>query len=72
MQDPFRLRAMTSVDSHLISAEEHWEMFDNAARLRLNMSGEEFARRWDAGEYYDRDEPWVMFVASLRPNGRAH
>ncbi len=66
------METVTSVDSHLISAEEHLEMFDNAARLRLNMSGEEFARRWDAGEYYDRDEPWVMFVASLRPNGWPH
>ena len=62
---------MTSVEANLMSAEEHWEMFDNAARRHLDMSGSEFALRWDRGEYFDKDEPWVMYVAGLRPDGWA-
>ena len=55
-------------DPGLISAEEHLEIFNNIASEYLGISGKEFARRWDKGYYYDRDEPWVMYVASLRPH----
>lgn len=34
-----------------LSPEEGHEMFDAAARKIMGMSGEEFMRRWDAGEY---------------------
>jgi hypothetical protein len=33
------------------SFEEGRELFDRQARLRLGMSGEEFLRAWDAGEF---------------------
>ena len=63
---------MTGVSFELISAEEQWKIFDTTARRILNVSGAEFARRWDNGEYFDRDEPGVMQVAILRPNGSSH
>ena len=34
-----------------LSPEEGCEMFDAAARKIIGMSGEEFIRRWEAGEY---------------------
>lgn len=34
-----------------VSAEEGKAMFDEAARTIMGMSGDEFVRRWDAGEY---------------------
>ena len=47
---------MAGVIFELISAEEQWEIFDDAARRLLNIDGSEFARRWD-GAFLDRDEP---------------
>jgi hypothetical protein len=43
-------------EAALMTPEEAWEAFDSEARLWLNMSGEEFKRRWDAGEL-DVDGP---------------
>lgn len=34
-----------------VTPEEGLEMFDCEARHLMNMSGEEFLRRWDAGEF---------------------
>jgi hypothetical protein len=34
-----------------VSAEEGRQMFDEAARELVGMSGEEFIRRWEAGEF---------------------
>jgi hypothetical protein len=34
-----------------VTAEEGRELFDQRARNLLGISGEEFLRRWDAGEY---------------------
>jgi hypothetical protein len=34
-----------------LSPEEAWADFDNACRRRLGMSGEEFIRRLDAGDF---------------------
>jgi hypothetical protein len=39
--------------------------FDRQARLRLHMSGEEFLRKWDAGEFPDIENFDVSWVASL-------
>ncbi len=33
--------------------DEWWEFFDGQARDLMGMSGEEFLRRYDAGEYKD-------------------
>jgi len=35
----------------VLSAEEARRAFDYQARATLNMSGEEFVRRWEAGEF---------------------
>ncbi len=60
---------MTGVSFELISDEEQWEIFDDAALRILGVDGSEFARRWDCGEYLGSDEPGVIQVAILRPSG---
>jgi hypothetical protein len=48
--------------------EEGRAIFDQEARFRLGMSGEEFLRRWNAGEYADDpDRPDVMDLVMLLP-----
>ena len=45
----------TTVDAipgiDLVTPEEARALFDRRARQLLHISGEEFLRRWDAGEY---------------------
>lgn len=36
---------------HVVTREEGLAIFDRDARRALGISGEEFLRRWDAGEY---------------------
>lgn len=36
-----------------LSSEEAHELFDRMAQFNLDISGDEFLRRWDAGEYQD-------------------
>lgn len=49
-------------------------LFDRQAQRLLGISGEEFLRRWDAGEFRDEeDSPQgraAMFLAVLLPFGR--
>lgn len=46
-------------------------MLDAAARRHLRMSGDEFLRKWDAGEFADDpDRPEVLEVAMLIPFAR--
>jgi hypothetical protein len=51
--------------------EEAWTVFDGAARDHLGISGGEFLRRWDAGEYRDPDAEGVrnvvMYLGLVRP-----
>ncbi len=47
-------------------------MFDRQAERSLGISGEEFLRKWDAGEYGEPDDrsknpPGVMRLAMLVP-----
>jgi hypothetical protein len=42
--------AMLGID--LATPEEARALFDRRARYLLHISGEEFLRRWDAGEYH--------------------
>lgn len=50
-----------------LSEEESRRLFDEIARRYLGLSGEEFCRRWERGEYTDTDAlPEVMPVAILR------
>lgn len=54
-----------------LSDEEARADFDAQARRWLGISGDEFLRRWDAGEYRgvadDADHPHVMSIAMLIP-----
>lgn len=67
--------AMAVVDKRAIqelSEQEARELLDKQARRYLGMSGEEFIRAWDAGEFdADPDRPEVMRVAMLLPLGRS-
>jgi hypothetical protein len=51
------------------SPERGREILDNAARKYLDMSGDEFSRRWAAGEFEQDDRPEVTHVAMLLPFG---
>jgi hypothetical protein len=54
-----------------LSPEESHRLFDEAARYYLGISGEEFVRAWEAGEYDDNpDRPEVMNVVMLLPFAR--
>lgn len=55
-----------------LSREDGQQLLDRQARRYLNMSGAEFIRRWDAGEYGDPDDrarnrPAVMRLGMLLP-----
>lgn len=57
--------------AHEVTSEEGRQILDRAARRRLQISGEEFVRRWDAGEYVGKaDHPEVARVAMLLPFAR--
>lgn len=62
---------MSSVTFEKITAEEAWEVFDEASRRILGMNAGELVERWDAG---DRDSLGttreVMRVLILRPGAR--
>lgn len=49
-------------------------MFDRQARELVGMSGDEFIRRWEAGEFRDVADspgnPHILRLASLMPFGR--
>jgi hypothetical protein len=64
----------TQNQSTVLTPEESRELFDRKARARLGISGPEFIRRWDAGEYRNLPETpesrAIMFVAALLPFGR--
>ena len=49
-----------------LTREEGRELFEQEARERLHMSGDEFKRRWQAGEL-DPEDPNVRMVAMLLP-----
>lgn len=55
-----------------LSREEGRQLFDRQAHRYLGISGEEFLKKWDAGEYGDPDDrtknpPGVMQLAMLLP-----
>jgi hypothetical protein len=50
-----------------ITREEGLAMFERQARERLGMSGEEFLRKWDAGEIDDPDRNDVTMLVMLVP-----
>lgn len=50
-----------------LTREEGIAMFDRQARERLGMSGEEFLKRWEAGEIEDPDRNDVMMLVMMIP-----
>lgn len=58
----------------VFTREQRRAFFDAETRRLLGISGEEFVRRWDRGEYEtvadDPSHPEVMRLASLLPFGR--
>lgn len=50
--------------------EEGLQILDRAARRRLGISGLDFLKRWDAGEYDDSENPALSAVAVLIPFAR--
>lgn len=54
-----------------LSPEEGRALLDKQARRYLNLSGEEFIRKWEAGEFEaDADRPEIMRLVMLLPFGR--
>jgi hypothetical protein len=55
-----------------VSEQEGFTLLDAQAQARLGISGDEFLRRWDAGEYDgpENDRPEVVKVAMLIPLAR--
>jgi hypothetical protein len=64
----------TREQAQLLTLEERRTFFDEQARALVGMSGDEFLRRWDAGEFEacadDPEHPEVMHLALLIPFGR--
>ncbi len=52
----------------MLTDDEWWELFDKAAHRYLNMSGEEFVRKWNAGDFDGVDTTEVMQVYMLIPS----
>lgn len=57
-------------DVEEISLAEGRKMLDQAARLHLHMSADEFIEAWDEGRFTDPDSLRVQQVAALLPFGR--
>lgn len=61
-------------ESTVLPPPEARELFDRKARALLGISGSEFLRRWDAGQYRRLPETPenrnIMRVAALMPFGR--
>ncbi len=53
-----------------VSVAEGRRLFDAAAQRFLRMSGPEFLRRWDAGDFNEDDRNEVTHIAMLIPFGR--
>lgn len=56
-------------DVLFLTPDEEWRVFDSQARRLLDMSGEEFLRRWNAGEFDaiadTAAHPHIMVVALI-------
>lgn len=50
-----------------LTREQGEDLLDREARRYLNMSGQEFLRAWNAGEFEDLDRPEIIRVAMLVP-----
>ena len=50
-----------------LSEDEGRALFERQARKYMGMSGDEFLRKWDAGEIEDSDRSEVLTVVFLIP-----
>lgn len=53
-----------------LSAEEARALFDERAREVVDMSGDEFVRRWEAGEFDADDRSDLMALVLMIPFSR--
>ena len=49
--EPFEFEPFEIDGIHFLNPEEGRELFDREARRLFGISGDEFLRRWDSGEY---------------------
>lgn len=57
--------------AQILTPEDAWATFDDAAQSYLGMSGENFIRALEAGKFDDDPErPEVVSLIMLRPGGR--
>ncbi len=54
----------------ILTRNEGRKLLDREAQRSLGISGDEFARKWNAKEFKDPDQPEIMRVAFLLPFGR--
>jgi len=54
----------------ILTKNEGKKLLDRQARRQLNMSGDEFVRKWNAHEFADPEQPEIMGLAFLIPFGR--
>lgn len=57
-------------DAREATPEEGRALFDRKARELLGISGDEFLKRWDRGDYMEAVDPSVNAVAVLIPFAR--
>jgi hypothetical protein len=73
--DPVATTEPTTLGGVQILSEDEWyAFFDAAVRAQMQMSGEEFIRRWNDGEYVDIADKaghrHIMGLAMLIPGDR--
>jgi len=57
--------------TRFLDEEEGKQLFDGAARYYMGISGKEFLRRWDAGEWQDDPDHYpIMALVMLIPFAR--
>ncbi|MBA2447932.1 MAG: hypothetical protein H0V51_07900 [Chloroflexi bacterium] len=75
VQDAATLTEATDIEIRWLDGEDSQALFDEQARKLVGISGKEFLRRWDAGEYDgmadDPTHPEIMRLAALVPFGRS-
>jgi hypothetical protein len=65
------MTAIRSSTVKILDKDEGRRPFDREAQRLLSISGAEFLRRWDAGEYdADPDHPEIMSLVMLIPFAR--
>jgi len=73
-QDSATMTEAADVEIRWLDDEDSRALFEEQARTLVGISGEEFLRRWDTGDYDamadDPNHPEIMRLAALIPFGR--